>query len=303
MDPQHPPGILRSDPADVRLVLDAGADLGEGPSWDAAASRLLFVDITRGVVHRFDPRTGNTASIDVGQPVGAAVPTTSGQVALAVQDGFALLDPLTDQVTRIADVEVKVPETMMNDGKCDPAGRFWAGTKDIEGRRPLGSLYRVDADHTVVPILSGVTISNGLAWSPDHGSMYYIDSPSHGIDVFDFQMEDGSVSRRRRLIELPQEWGLPDGMTVDREGFLWVAFWGGGAVRRMAPDGRVVSVVTLPVSQVTSCAFGGDDLSDLYITTARNGLRIDQLREQPGAGGLFRFRPEVPGLAEHPFAG
>jgi sugar lactone lactonase YvrE len=191
----------------------------------------------------------------------------------------------------------------MNDGKCDPAGRFWAGTKDIEGRRPLGSLYRLDADLTLVAVLTGVTISNGLGWSPDHRSMYYIDSPSHGIDVFDFEMEDGGVSGRRRLVDMPLEWGLPDGMTVDEEGFLWVAFWGGSAVRRVAPDGHVVSVVTLPVSQVTSCAFGDDDLSDLYVTSARNGLGCDQLREQPYAGGLFRFRPEMPGLAEHPFLG
>jgi sugar lactone lactonase YvrE len=203
----------------------------------------------------------------------------------------------------VADVEAAVPETMMNDGKCDPGGRFWAGTKDVEGRRPLGSLYRLDADRTVVRVLSGVSISNGLGWSLDRRSMYYIDSPSHGVDVFDFAVEDGSVSGRRRLVDLPEEWGLPDGMTVDAEGFLWVAFWGGSAVRRISPDGRVVSVVSLPVSQVTSCAFGGDDLSDLYITSARNGLEADQRREQTFAGGLFRLRPGVAGLAEVPFAG
>jgi sugar lactone lactonase YvrE len=291
------------DPADVELVLDAGADLAEGPTWDAAAQRLMFVDITGGAIHRFDPTTSSTTSIDVGQPVGAAVPTTSGQVALAVSDGFAILDPVSEAVTRVADVEAELPETMMNDGKCDPAGRFWAGTKDIEGHRPLGSLYRFDADHTVIPVLSGVTISNGLGWSPDHRSMYYIDSPTHGIDVFDFDVEDGNVSGRRRLVDLPESWGLPDGMAVDEEGFLWVAFWGGSAVRRIAQDGRVVSVVTLPVSQVTSCAFGGDDLSDLYVTTARNGLSSEQLPQQPSAGGLFRLRPDISGQAQPPFAG
>jgi sugar lactone lactonase YvrE len=290
-------------PADVELVVDAHADLGEGPAWDVAAQQLLWVDITAGAVHRFDPATGKTASIDVGKPVGAAVPTSSGRVALAVRDGFSILDPVTERETRVADVEAEVPETMMNDGKCDPAGRFWAGTKDIEGHRPLGSLYRLDADHTVVSVLTGVTISNGLGWSRDHRSMYYIDSPSHGIDMFDFEVEDGSVSGRRRLVDLPEEWGLPDGMTVDEEGFLWVAFWGGSAVRRISPDGRIISVVTLPVSQVTSCAFGGDDFSDLYITTARNGLARAHLREQPSAGGLFRLRPDVRGLAPHPFAG
>ena len=124
---------------DVELVVDARADLGEGPSWDAVARQLLWVDITAGAVHRFDPATGETGSIDVGEPVGAAVPTSSGRIALAVRDGFSILDPATEEVQRVADVEAAVPETMMNDGKCDPAGRFWAGTKDIEGRRPLGS--------------------------------------------------------------------------------------------------------------------------------------------------------------------
>ncbi|MDP9184956.1 MAG: SMP-30/gluconolactonase/LRE family protein, partial [Actinomycetota bacterium] len=131
--------------SDVELVLDAHADLGEGPTWDPVARQLLWVDITAGIVHRFDPATGTTGSIDVGQPVGAAVPTTSGHVALAVRDAFSILDPVTRTVTRVADVEAEVPETMMNDGKCDPAGRFWAGTKDVDGHRPLGSLYRFDA--------------------------------------------------------------------------------------------------------------------------------------------------------------
>jgi sugar lactone lactonase YvrE len=192
---------------------------------------------------------------------------------------------------------------MMNDGKCDPAGRFWAGTKDIEGHRPFGSLYRLEPDHTLVRVLTDVTISNGLGWSPDHETMYYIDSPTHRIDMFDFEVETGSVSNRRSLVELSRAWGLPDGMTVDEEGFLWVAFWDGSAVRRIAPDGRVASVVELPVSRVTSCAFGGDDLADLYVTTARNGLSEAELRSQPSAGGLFRLHPPVRGLPPHAFAG
>ena len=288
---------------EVELVLDARADLGEGPSWDAVARRLIWVDITAGAVHRFDPGTGDDESFDVGEPVGAAVPTVTGRLALAARDGFSLLDPSTGGVERIADVEADEPATMMNDGKCDPAGRFWAGTKDVAGDGPLGSLYRLDPDHTLVRILDGVTVSNGLGWSPDATAMYHIDSPTFGIDVFDFDVGTGEASRRRRLVDLPRAEGLPDGMTVDREGYLWVAFWGGGAVRRFAPDGRVVSVVRFPVSQVTSCAFGGDYLTDLYVTTARSGLERDQLLEQPHAGGLFRLRPDVPGMPATPFAG
>jgi sugar lactone lactonase YvrE len=288
---------------DVELVLDGGADLGEGPTWDAAAHRLIWVDITRGAVHRFDPETGMDEVFEIGKSVGAAVPTTSGHLALAASDGFSILDPATGAVELVAEVEADVPETTMNDGACDPAGRFWAGTKDDEGRRPLGALYRLDADRYVTRIVPGVTISNGLAWSLDRRTMYYIDSPTYGIDAFDFDLESGDVSNRRRLIELPREWGLPDGMTIDAEGFLWVVFWGGSAVRRIALDGRVASVVELPVSQVTSCAFGGDDLSDLYVTSARIGLTDAEVEQQPHAGGLFRFRPGAIGLPQPPFAG
>jgi sugar lactone lactonase YvrE len=288
---------------EVDLALAAGADLGEGPVWDAEASVLIWVDITAGLVHRFDPATGRDAEFDVGRPVGAAVPTTSGRVAFAASDGFSLLDPGTGRIEPIAEVEADDPQTRMNDGKCDPAGRFWAGTMDVEGRRPLGSLYRLEADHRLVQVLTGVTISNGIGWSPDGRTMYYIDSVTHGVDALDVDPEPGSVSNRRRLVDFPSEWGLPDGMTVDEEGFLWVAFWDGAAVRRIAPDGRIASVVGFPVSRVTSCAFGGADLTDLYVTSARNGLSDEGLRQQPDAGGLFHLRPGVRGLPHHPFAG
>jgi sugar lactone lactonase YvrE len=288
---------------DVELVLDAGADLGEAPTWDADAHRLIWVDITKGLVHSFDPDTGQDDVVDVGQPVGAAVPTRSGRLALAAEDSFSLLDPATARTDLLAEVESEVAETAMNDGKCDGAGRFWAGTKDVEGHRPLGSLYRLDADHRLTRVLKDVTISNGLGWSPDQRTMYYIDSTTYGIDAFDFDFSSGSVSHRRRMVELPVAWGLPDGMTVDEEGLLWVAFWGGSAVRRIGVDGRLASTIELPASQTTSCTFGGDDLSDLYVTSARVGLSDTELREQPSAGGLFRLRAGVRGLPSHPFAG
>lgn len=289
--------------ADVELALDARAELGEGPTWDADARRLIWVDITRGLVHRFDPDAGRDHATEVGRPVGAAVPATSGRLALATSEGFSLLDPETGRDELIAEIPATGPETIMNDGKCDGAGRFWAGTRDVEGRRPLGSLYRLDADRSLHRVVTGVTLSNGLGWSPDQRTMYYIDSPTHAIDTFAVEPESGTLSDRRRLVDFPHAWGLPDGMTVDEEGFLWVAFWTGSAVRRIAPDGHITSVVELPVTQVTSCAFGGGDLSDLYVTSARGGLTDAQLREQPHAGGLFRVRPGVRGLPSSPFAG
>lgn len=288
---------------DVELILDAGADLGEGPCWDADSDRLIWVDITRGLVHRFDPQTGRDEAFDVGQPVGAAVPTTSGRLAVAAKDGFSILDPATGETELLADVEATAPETMMNDGKCDAAGRFWAGTKDIEGRRPLGSLYRLGTDRSLTQVITGVTISNGLGWSPGQQTMYYIDSPTQRIDAFAFDVEAGEVSDRHTLVEIPESWGLPDGMSVDEEGLLWVAFWGGSAVRRFDPGGEVVSTIEFPVSQITSCAFGGQDLSDMYVTSARDGLSEGQLADQPLAGGLFRLRPGLRGQPCHPFVG
>jgi sugar lactone lactonase YvrE len=288
---------------DPELILDAGAELGEGPVWDAGARALIWVDITAGLVHRFDPETGGDEVFDVGRPVGAAVPTTSGRLALALSDGFWILDTDSGRMEPVADVEWDDPRTRMNDGACDPVGRFWAGTMDVEGRRPIGSLYRLGADRGLERILDGVTISNGLGWGPDGTTMYYVDSATHAVDAFDFDIESGAVSGRRHLVELPTEWGLPDGLAVDEEGFLWVAFWGGSAIRRVSPDGDVTSTVEFPVSLVTSCAFGGDDLSDLYVTSATIELTRTQRWEQPSAGGIFRLRPGVRGLPNVPFAG
>jgi sugar lactone lactonase YvrE len=288
--------------AEVELALDARAELGEGPSWDPATRHLIWVDITAELVHRFDPASGEDQRFEAGQPVGAAVPTSDGRLTLAVSDGFAFLDPATGALERIADVEVDLEDTMMNDGKCDPAGRLWAGTKDAKGSRPLGSLYQLGVDRRPERILTGLTVSNGLGWSPDRTTMYFIDSPTQRIDTFDFDLDAGAISNRRTLVEIPKAWGLPDGMTVDEDGFLWVAFWGGSAVRRFDPSGGVASLVEFPVSQVTSCAFGGEGLSDLYVTTARDGLSETQLAGQPLAGGVFRLPTSVRGQNPHPFA-
>ena len=209
--------------AEVEVALDAHAELGEGPSWDPATRRLIWVDITAEHVHRFDPTSGDDERFEIGQPVGAAVPTTDGRIALAVSDGFSLLDPATGDVERIAHVEAHLEDTWMNDGKCDPRGRFWAGTKDAVGSRPIGALYRVGPDRRPVQMLTGLTVSNGLGWSLDGTTMYFIDSPTRRIDVFDFDLERGEIEGRRPLVEVPEDWGLPDGMTVDEDDHLWVA--------------------------------------------------------------------------------
>jgi sugar lactone lactonase YvrE len=288
---------------EAELALDARAELGEGPVWDSELGRLIWVDITGERVHRFDPLTGDDETTAVGQPVGAASPRIPDGLVLAVRDGFVFLDLERARLELVAEVEAETPGNRMNDGKCDAAGRFWAGTMPFAGNRPSGALYRLDSDLSVSRMLDGVTISNGIAWSPDGRSMYYIDSPTYRVDVFDYDVDAGEIAKRRTLFELPADGGLPDGMTVDAEGLLWIAFWGVGAVRRYTPDGLLAAVVELPVSLVTSCAFGGPDLADLYITSASGPLSPEQAVDQPAAGGLFRARPGVSGLPHHRFLG
>ncbi|MDP8977412.1 MAG: SMP-30/gluconolactonase/LRE family protein [Actinomycetota bacterium] len=289
---------------EVELAWDAGARIGEGPVWDGPLRTLVWLDIPRGLVHGWHHDDGPREPFAVGQPVGAVAPRASGGLVAAVRDGFAFLQPGSGRVSTIDDTESDRPGNRMNDGKCDPAGRFWAGTMALDERPGAGALYRLDPDLRVERVLDGVTISNGLGWSPDGATMYYIDSPTGGVDAFDYDPDTGAVAGRRRLTDVAGPQGIPDGLTVDAEGCLWVAVFGGGRVQRHAPDGALLDTVTLPVTQVTSCAFGGPDLDELYITSARQGLSEEALRDQPHAGGLFRHRPEgVVGLPVHQFLG
>jgi sugar lactone lactonase YvrE len=275
----------------AELLLDARAELAEGPCWLADRERLLWVDIMAGHVHLLDPATGEDRVVPAGQPVGAAVPADDGRVALAVRDGFALLDLDDGRVEPIAGVELEISGNRMNEGKCDSAGRFWAGTMAVDVRRGAGALYRLDGRH-VERMVDGVGISNGLGWSPDDRRMYYIDTLEDRIDVFDFDPAAGAIANRRPFaaIEGP---GHPDGMAVDADGGLWVALWGGGRVVHFLPDGTAAGDIEVPASQTSSCSFGGPDLRDLYITTAWQHLPPEQ--REPHAGSLFRCRPGVVG--------
>jgi sugar lactone lactonase YvrE len=264
---------------------------------------LLWVDIHAGLVHSLDPGTGAVEADEVGQPVGAVALRERGGLVLAVRDGFAVLDPGASGTRLVAEVETDEPRTRMNDGKCDAAGRFWAGTMDEEERAPLGSLYRLETDGTVRRMLSGLVISNGLGWSPDGLTMYHVDTPARRVDAYDFDLASGAIANRRTVFAFEPGAGDPDGLTVDAEGFLWVALWGGSAVRRYSPGGRLDAVVEIPARQVTSCTFGGPDLDELYVTTARRGHGPSQLASEPAAGGIFRARPSVTGRPAHRFAG
>lgn len=291
-------------PTIPETAVSAHATLGEGVNWDPTRQCLYWVDILEHELHIHDPATGADRTIDVGQAIGAAVPTADGDLLLAMHHGFYRLDLETEALTPICDPEADLPNNRFNDGKCDPAGRFWAGTMQLEGQGTTGALYRVDPDLSVHKQFGDVGISNGLAWSPDYTTMYYIDTVTHEVAAFDYDHATGAIANRRAVISFGAHLGHPDGMTIDEEGMLWVCFFGGGRVARFHPgSGEELTEIRLPASNVTNCVFGGPDLDTLFVSTARVALTEEQLAEQPQAGNLFRVKPGVRGLAPVPFGG
>ncbi len=280
--------ILRPTPVAAPL-----SELGEGPCWDATSQALYWVDIPAGRVHCLDS-AGEHSSWDVGMPVGAAVPRASGGLVVAAANGFYSLDPDTGAVDLLAAAPGQA-DTRMNDGKCDRAGRFYAGTMAMDESPGQGSLYRLDPDHSVTEIYTGIGISNGIGWSPDDRLMYYIDSFDYRVDVLDYDPQTGRMGERRPFARLGSDDVVPDGMAVDSEGGVWVAVWGASVIQRYDPAGELTSVVRLPAAHVTSCAFGGPELDQLYITTAAG----------PGgcAGALFTCPAGIAGLPAYRFGG
>ncbi|MET7568629.1 SMP-30/gluconolactonase/LRE family protein [Streptomyces sp. NPDC005492] len=270
------------------------ATLGEGPTWDAAAGRLIWIDVLGSRVHTYDPASGARTVRVTEQHVGAAKPRVGGGLVLNLRDGIGLVD--VDGAFRWLHRE-PVPGRRANDAAVAPDGALWAGTMRYDEAPCGGTLSRVTGDGSVELILDDVAVSNGTGWSPDGRLMYYVDSPTRRIDVFAYA--DGRVTHRRRFAEIESGAGSPDGLTVDADGCVWVALWGGGAVRRYSPDGELERVIPMPVPLVTACAFGGVDLTDLYVTTARVGLEAPH----PVAGSLLVVPGAGKGLAQAAFAG
>jgi sugar lactone lactonase YvrE len=237
----------------------------EGPRWDAATRRLLWVDIQAGALHVFDPVSGSDRAIPLGSPVGAAAPMRSGEVLVGLADRLAAVD-LTDESVRTLVEIPHGPELRLNDGACDPAGRFWVGSIAFDETPGAAALYRYNG--ALERMLSDVTISNGLGWTADGQTMYYVDSLTYRIDVFDFDVPTGAISGRRQFASIDPADGIPDGLALDDDGGVWIALFGGGAVRRYDSDGTLDRIVEVPAEKVTACCFGGDDGRSLFITTA-----------------------------------
>lgn len=286
---------MTSADGEARPVLEVGATLGEGPVWDDRRQELLFVDISGEQVHTFAPGTGEHSCFDAGAPVGAVVLAEDGSLLLALQDRFVQTDRRGQHRVVLGDFRARADLVRFNDGKVDPWGRFAAGTMHRDQSQPLGALHLLWPDGRVDTILEQVTISNGLAWSQDRRTFYYIDTPTHRVDAFDVQPESGLLTNRRMVVEIPD--GSPDGMAIDEEGALWVAIWDGARVDRYSPSGQLLQRVAVPGGgHVSSVAFGGAAMSTLYITTARTDLDQEQLALAPHAGHLFSFEASVAGL-------
>lgn len=281
--------------------------LGEGPVWDHRTKQLYWVDIEGFAVHVYDPATRAHRVIDTGDYVGAAAVRKSGGLVLAVKSGFAGLDLETGKVTPIADAESHLPGNRFNDGKVDPAGRFWAGSLhlDEDNGEGKGNLHCLETDGKVTLKVPGVWISNGLAWTADAKTMYYIDSPKQKVFAYDYEKATGAIANERTVIQVDGTvHGYPDGMTIDEEGMLWIAHWDGGHVCRWNPHtGEELAEIKVPVSRPTSCIFGGEDFGTLYITSARTRLKPDVLASQPLAGSIFQCRPGVKGAPMFEYLG
>lgn len=291
--------------ADLQVVkTEYKAMLGEGPVWDDREQQLYWVDILKEMLMIHDPERNKNYRYNIGEHIGAAVLRKKDGLVLALKSGFAFFDTGEQKVKPIADPESELNGNRFNDGKCDPAGRFWAGTMAYNLQKEAGNLYSLNPDHGVEVKITGVTISNGMAWDTDDNIFYFIDTPERTVYAFDYEEESGDISNRRIVKEFSREDGFPDGMTIDTGNKLWIALYDGSKVIRMDPaSGETLFEVPLPVPKVTSCTFGAADFDELYITTARENMSEDDIKEAPLSGSLFKAKVPFKGKPAFRFAG
>ena len=287
----------------VRCVWPAGATLGEGALWSAREQALYWVDILGRQLHRLRPALGMQDSWSFDEEVSAVAERRDGRgLLLAMRHGFASFQPTTSALEPLCVAENGQPGNRFNDGKCDAQGRFWGATIDFACERPTGTFYRLSADGTCLPMHTGFVVYNGPTWTADGRTMLLNDTVKGRVQAFDYNAVAGRISRERTWLQLPAEDGVPDGMTTDADGRIWIAHWGGACVTCHDPlTTRELARIELPTSHITSCAFGGRDLQTLFITSARVGLSAEQLAAEPLAGGLFCVDMHCRGVAAAQF--
>ena len=288
---------------EVRQAVAGRDSLGESPVWDERTASLWWVDIEGALLQRFVPATGAVTRWTMPERIAVFAFRETGGVLVALASSFAFFDPQTGALDRILAPEPDRPGNRLNDGRCDRRGRFWAGTMDDNCREPTGALYRLDPDLTCRRVLDGIGISNSLCWSPDEKTLYLADTLDRTIYAFAHDGQSGMIDARQVFVTTRPPAGAPDGSAVDEQGFLWNAEFDGSRLVRYAPDGHIDAIVPLPVSRPTSCAFGGDDLRTLFVTTAIWDLSEAEQARQPLAGNLLSLEPNVRGLPASRFAG
>jgi len=307
--PSPPASFVSPRVGDPHLVWPAGALLGEGLCWSPAQQAIYWVDILGQALMRQDMRTGERRTWSFGETISAVAECADRPgLIVSLRRHIAFFDPDTGALQRLPETEPQWPGNRFNDGKCDAQGRFWACTMDFDCEAPTGSLYRVTPSQPLPQIECAwearFPVVNGPAWSLDGRILWLNDTPGGTVHAMDFDPATGGVSKPRRWLRLPEGTGLPDGMTTDAQGRLWIAHWGGSRVTCHAPDdGRELACIALPAANVTNVAFGGPDFATLFISTAATGLTPAELKEQPMAGALFSVDTDAVGLAAHRFAG
>jgi sugar lactone lactonase YvrE len=280
------------------LLFDAKATLGEGPVWDARTQTLYWIDILNKRIY-----ANGDVLFELDESIGCLAPCKDGGLIFTKRSSFWTCDADSSHLTLLSTLTDEPSNNRFNDGKCDPRGRFLAGTMDLGEKDPNGSLYSFDGK-SAAKLLGDITISNGLTWSPDHKTFYYIDTPTHKVMAYDYDLETGAIANPRLVVRIPDEFGWPDGMTSDMQGNLWVAMWGGAQVTKWDPaTGQLLERIPVPAKNVSSCVFGGKDMNELYLTSARKGLDEATLSQYPLTGGVFRLDARVEGMPVFSFAG
>lgn len=289
----------------VEKVIDIACELGEGAFWNHKNDELLFIDIEGEKLHSFSPKTKELQTFEMEARIGTVVPTQNpNNLIVALDNGIFEFDKTKNTKTKISDPEPNRPKMRMNDGKCDPAGRFWVGSMHLDQIEGTASLYKIEPNGNHQKMIPNVTISNGIIWSDDEKKMYYIDTPTGKVKEFDYEKTTGKITFVKDAVDVPVSLGYPDGMTIDEEGMLWIALWNGNSVSRWNPKtGELLSKIELPAHNISSCAFGGDDLGTLYVTSARVDMTEEELAAKPNSGAVFAFRPGVKGVKANFFGG
>ena len=293
--------MTRSSP--FSCVLDVKADLGECPLWSVGEQALYWVDIHAPALNRFDPATGANVAMPMPESIGSFAFRAKGGFVVALRGGIWLADANGRLERKVADAPYAGAHHRFNDGRCDRQGRFVVGSMNERRDAPSAALYRLGGNLVLHELFGGLTVSNGLAWSPDGRTMYHADTPTHTVRAYDYDTGSGAIANAREFVRWTGETDRPDGGAVDAEGCYWTAFFRGGKVLRISPAGRTLAEYPIPAMCPTMCAFGGPDLATLFVTSARTMRDPDELARLPLSGGIFAMRVDVPGLPETAFAG